>query len=204
MKRLIREPRRLAASLRPMSNSGEWSAPERFSGNEVELVDEIVMSEDILDEDGSVIGEHVETIDVLEVDGQGVVVIDDVTIVTDDEGDLMIDETVAIFDEDGDVVLDETITIVDAEGDVMVEEHFIAADAEGNVVLADSITIVDGGDLDDRQLASALREELDGVERALERLDAGSYGLCDSCGTPIDDAVLAETPQARSCSAHLV
>jgi RNA polymerase-binding transcription factor DksA len=187
-----------------MSNSGEWSAPDRFSGNEVELVDEIVLSEDILDEDGSVIGEHVETIDILEVDGQGVVVIDDVTIVTDDEGDLMIDETVAIFDEEGDVVLDETITIVDAEGDVMVEEHFIAADAEGNVVIADSITIVDGGELDDRQLASALREELDGVELALERLDAGSYGLCDSCGNPIDDAVLAEMPQARSCSAHLV
>jgi hypothetical protein len=160
-----------------MSNSGEWSAPDRFSGNEVELVDEIVLSEDILDEDGSVIGEHVETIDILEVDGQGVVVIDDVTIVTDDEGDLMIDETVAIFDEDGDVVLDEIITIVDAEGDVMVEEHLIAADAEGNVVIADSITIVDGGELDDRQLASALREELDGVELALERLDAGSYGL---------------------------
>ena len=194
----------LAASLRPMSNSGEWSAPDRFSGDEVELVDEIVLSEDILDEDGSVIGEHVETIDILEVNGQGVVVIDDVTIVTDDEGDLMIDETVAIFDEDGDIVLDETITIVDAEGDVMVEEHFIAADAEGNVVVAESLTIVDGGELDDRELASALREELDGVERALERLDAGSYGLCDSCGAPIDDAVLAEMPQARSCSAHLV
>ena len=187
-----------------MSNSGEWSAPDRFSDNEVELVDEIVLSEDILDEDGSVIGEHVETIDILEVDGQGVVVIDDVTIVTDDEGDLMIDETVAIFDEDGDVVLDEIITIVDAEGDVMVEEHLIAADSEGNVVIADSITVVDGGELDDRQLAPSLREELDGVELALERLDAGSYGLCDSCGNPIDDSVLAEMPQARSCSAHLV
>lgn len=187
-----------------MSNSGEWSAPDRFSDNEVELVDEIVLSEDILDDDGSVIGEHVETIDILEVDGQGVVVIDDVTIVTDDEGDLMIDETVAIFDEDGDVVLDEIITIVDAEGDVMVEEHLIAADSEGNVVIADSITVVDGGELDDRQLASSLREELDGVELALERLDAGSYGLCDSCGNPIDDSVLAEMPQARSCSAHLV
>jgi RNA polymerase-binding transcription factor DksA len=187
-----------------MSNSGEWSAPDRFSDTEVELVDEIVLSEDILDEDGSVIGEHVETIDILEVDGHGVVVIDDKTIVTDDEGDLMIDETVAIFDEDGDIVLDETITIVDAEGDVMVEEHFVAADAQGNVIVADSLTIIDGGELDDRQLASALREELDGVERALERLDEGSYGLCDSCGNPIDDAVLAEMPQARSCSAHLV
>jgi hypothetical protein len=187
-----------------MNESGEWSAPERFEGNEVELVDEIVMSEDILDEDGSVIGEHIETIDLLNVDGQGVVVIDDVTIVTDDEGDLMIDETVAIFDEDGDIVIDETVTIVDAEGDIMIEEHLVAANAVGDVVLAESVTVIDGGELDDRQLASALREELDGVERALERLDAGTYGLCDSCGNPIDDAVLAEMPQARSCSAHLV
>ena len=187
-----------------MSESGEWSAPERFSDSEVELVDEIVLAEDIIDEDGSVIGEHVETIDVLNVDGQGVVVIDDVTVVTDDEGDLMIDETVAIFDEDGDVIIDETITIVDAEGDVLIEEHVIAADAEGDLLLAESITVIDGGEPDDRQLASALREELDGVERALERLDAGTYGLCDTCGNPIDDAVLADTPQARSCSAHLV
>ena len=86
----------------------------------------------------------------------------------------------------------------------MIEEHFIAADAEGDIVLAESVTVIDGGELDDRQLASALREELDGVERALERLDAGTYGLCDSCGNPIDDAVLAEMPQARSCSALLV
>ena len=204
MSRLIREPMRLAASLGPMNESGEWSAPERFSDNEVELVDEIVISEDILDEDGAVIGEHIETIDVLEVDGQGVVVIDDITIVTDDEGDLMIDETVAVFDEAGDVVVDETVTIVDAEGDVMVEEHLVAVDAQGDVLLAESITVIDGGELDDRALTAALHEELDGVEKALERLDAGTYGLCDTCGNPIDDAVLAETPQARSCSAHLV
>lgn len=187
-----------------MTDSGEWSAPERFAESEVELIDEIVISEDILDDDGEVIGEHIETIDVLEVDGQGVVVIDDITVVTDDEGDLMIDETIAVFDEDGDVVIDETITIVDAEGDVLIEEHLIAADAQGDVVIADSVTIVDGGEADDRQLAARFREELDGVEGALERLDSGTYGLCDTCGGPIDDAVLAETPHARSCSAHLV
>jgi hypothetical protein len=42
-----------------------------------------------------------------------------------------------------------------------------------------------------------------GVERALEQLDAGTYGICESCGNAIEDAVLAATPQARSCSAHL-
>ena len=187
-----------------MNTSDEWSAPERFAESEVELIDEIVISDDILDDDGTVIGEHIETIDLLEVDGQGVVVIDDVTVVTDDEGDLMIDETVAVFDEDGDVFIDETVTIVDVEGDVMIEEHMIAADAQGDVVIAESLTVIDGGEADDRQLAARFREELDGVEGALERLDAGTYGLCDTCGNAIDDAVLAENPQARSCSAHLV
>jgi RNA polymerase-binding transcription factor DksA len=203
-RRLIRGHRSAAASLGAMSDSGTWSAPERFSDNDVELVDEIVISEDILDDDGTVIGEHVETIDVLEVDGEGVVVIDDITIVTDDEGDLMIDETVAVFDESGDVVINETITVVDAEGDVLVEEHLVAADASGDVLIADSLTIVDGGAFDDRQLAAQFREELDGVERALDRLDAGTYGRCESCGAAIEDSVLAERPQARSCSAHLV
>ena len=187
-----------------MNTSGDWSAPERFADSEVELVDEIVISDDIVDEDGMVIGEHIETIDLLEVDGQGVVVIDDVTVVTDDEGDLMINETIAVFDEDGDVFIDETITIVDAEGDVMIEEHMIAADAQGDVVIADSLTVIDGGEPDDRRLAAQFRDELDGVEGALERLDAGTYGMCDTCGNAIDDGVLAANPQARSCSAHLV
>lgn len=187
-----------------MTDSGAWSTPERFSDDEVELVDEIVLSEDILDDDGNVVGEHIETIDLLEVNGEGVVVIDDVTIVTDDEGDLMIDETVAVFDEAGDVVIDETTTIVDPEGDVLVEEHLVAADAQGDVIIADSVLVVDGGEIDDRQLVAQFREELDGIERSLERLDAGTYGLCEHCGGPIEDAVLAQRPQARTCSAHLV
>ena len=203
MRLLIRVRRRLAASLSGMSESESWSAPDRFSGEDVELVDEIVLSEDILDDDGMVIGEHVETIDVLDIGGRGVVIIDDKTIVTDDEGDLMIDETIAIFDEDGDVLVDEVTTIIDAEGDVMVEEHLVAADAQGDVLVIDSLTVLDGSDVDDRQLAAALRGELNGVERALEQLDAGTYGICESCGNAIEDAVLAATPQARSCSAHL-
>ena len=186
-----------------MSDS-DASIPADRIRDEVELLDEIVLSEDIVDEDGFVIGEHVETIDLLEVDGHGVVVIDDVTIVTDDEGDLMIDETVAVFDDEGDVLVDETITVVDAEGDVMIEEHLVATDAAGDVLVADAVTIIDGGEIDDRRLAGVLREELDDVERALGRLDAGTYGTCETCGAPIDDDVLASTPQARSCSAHLV
>jgi RNA polymerase-binding transcription factor DksA len=41
---------------------------------------------------------------------------------------------------------------------------------------------------------------LDQVEHALARLDDGSYGRCESCGTIIADDRLAETPTARTCA----
>jgi RNA polymerase-binding transcription factor DksA len=39
------------------------------------------------------------------------------------------------------------------------------------------------------------------VERALSRLDDGTYGRCDSCGTTIDDGHLAEMPTVQTCVA---
>lgn len=42
---------------------------------------------------------------------------------------------------------------------------------------------------------------LDQVDGALARLDDGSYGRCESCGTIIADDRLAETPTARTCAA---
>jgi hypothetical protein len=42
---------------------------------------------------------------------------------------------------------------------------------------------------------------LDQVDGALARLDDGSYGRCESCGTIITDYRLAETPTARTCGA---
>lgn len=41
------------------------------------------------------------------------------------------------------------------------------------------------------------------VERALERLEDGSYGTCEVCGTTIDDETLAEAPATATCRAHL-
>jgi DnaK suppressor protein len=41
---------------------------------------------------------------------------------------------------------------------------------------------------------------LDNVDRALERLSAGSYATCEDCGGEIDDAHLAADPTRRICS----
>lgn len=44
--------------------------------------------------------------------------------------------------------------------------------------------------------------ELAEVDRALERLDRGTYGRCDVCGEAIADDRLATVPAARLCVRH--
>jgi RNA polymerase-binding transcription factor DksA len=47
-----------------------------------------------------------------------------------------------------------------------------------------------------------VQAELDDVERALKRLDEGSYGTCQACGQAIDDERLSAVPAARFCVEH--
>jgi RNA polymerase-binding transcription factor DksA len=49
------------------------------------------------------------------------------------------------------------------------------------------------------RLATELRETLEDVEAALQRLETGSYGLCEVCGKPIGAARLEAMPAARLC-----
>jgi DnaK suppressor protein len=51
-------------------------------------------------------------------------------------------------------------------------------------------------------LATDLRSQLDDVQRALEKLDAGTYGRCEACEEPIGDERLAAMPAARYCMVH--
>jgi DnaK suppressor protein len=44
---------------------------------------------------------------------------------------------------------------------------------------------------------------LDDVDDALERLSAGTYGQCDTCGSPVLDAHLEQDPTRRACEQHL-
>jgi RNA polymerase-binding transcription factor DksA len=52
---------------------------------------------------------------------------------------------------------------------------------------------------DAERLATELRETLDEVDAALERINAGTYGLCQACGKPIGGARLEAMPAARFC-----
>ncbi|MEU6392643.1 TraR/DksA family transcriptional regulator [Streptomyces sp. NPDC046939] len=48
-------------------------------------------------------------------------------------------------------------------------------------------------------LAANAREMLLQTQRALERLDAGTYGLCENCGNPIGKARMQAFPRATLC-----
>ena len=48
-------------------------------------------------------------------------------------------------------------------------------------------------------MTSNLRQLLEQTEKALARIDAGSYGVCESCGEPIGKARLTAFPRAVLC-----
>ena len=48
-------------------------------------------------------------------------------------------------------------------------------------------------------LERRIKEQIVGVERALHKFEEGTYGLCDSCGQPIDPARLEAIPEANLC-----
>jgi DnaK suppressor protein len=53
----------------------------------------------------------------------------------------------------------------------------------------------------DLALAQNAQDLLDQGERALSRIDAGTYGVCESCGEPIGKARLMAFPRATLCVA---
>ena len=48
-------------------------------------------------------------------------------------------------------------------------------------------------------LAGRLRDQLDDAERALARLDDGTYGRCEGCGRAIPDERLEARPATSFC-----
>jgi RNA polymerase-binding transcription factor DksA len=50
-------------------------------------------------------------------------------------------------------------------------------------------------------IVGTLRDTLNEIDDALRKLEAGTYGLCESCGEPIPEARLEAMPSARLCIA---
>jgi DnaK suppressor protein len=53
--------------------------------------------------------------------------------------------------------------------------------------------------LTDIGVGTSLEAGLERTERALAKLDEGTYGLCDVCGQPIAEKRLAAMPDAVTC-----
>lgn len=51
----------------------------------------------------------------------------------------------------------------------------------------------------DLSILERIESELADVERALKRIDEGTYGLCEACGRQIAKARLEIKPEARFC-----
>ncbi len=49
---------------------------------------------------------------------------------------------------------------------------------------------------------AALETEWNDIRRALAKMDAGTYGICEISGDPIEEERLAANPAARTCIAH--
>jgi len=50
-------------------------------------------------------------------------------------------------------------------------------------------------------ISNNTRELLEQTEHALDRIEAGTYGVCESCGKPIGKARLQAFPRATLCVA---
>jgi DnaK suppressor protein len=48
-------------------------------------------------------------------------------------------------------------------------------------------------------LENRVRQEMAAVEHALDKIQKGTYGLCDNCGQPISPERLEALPQATLC-----
>lgn len=85
---------------------------------------------------------------------------------------------------------DLTAQIAEHGGDVAFDENF----ADSGQVAAEQG--------EHRALLGHLQETLADVDRALAKLDDGTYGKCEVCGEDIADARLEALPASRYCINH--
>jgi DnaK suppressor protein len=87
---------------------------------------------------------------------------------------------------------------------LVAEAQAQAAQVAVHVAAANQLRdLMDPDSVLERELAEAgalrAQEAMVDVRDALERIDAGSYGLCESCGRPVPFERLETVPSARFC-----
>lgn len=76
--------------------------------------------------------------------------------------------------------------------------------AEMNVMLSDKSELADTfEELESRTvIEDKLEERLIFTNKALEKIKKGTYGICETCGKPIDEQRLQAFPCAKNCIKH--
>ncbi|MEX0918306.1 MAG: TraR/DksA C4-type zinc finger protein [Candidatus Paceibacterota bacterium] len=85
-----------------------------------------------------------------------------------------------------------------------VPEDWIATPAEAVTAEADANVAADRVEEWDERRAnlSVLETQYNNIVRALKKIEAGTYGVCEVCDQPIEPERLAAEPTARTCIAH--
>lgn len=54
--------------------------------------------------------------------------------------------------------------------------------------------------IEDESTLSTLEEEMEQIDRAVNKIEEGTYGKCSNCGKPIEEKRLEFNPSATYCS----
>jgi RNA polymerase-binding transcription factor DksA len=94
---------------------------------------------------------------------------------------------------------DDQAHIADLRADLATaQDHLVRIAAEYEEMLTDHDTIQEDRDATAQAVAEA-RAVVARAETAVERAEAGQYGSCERCGSPIPEERLAVLPDATTC-----
>ena len=79
------------------------------------------------------------------------------------------------------------------------EKHLHELEEDMSGMLADSGTIQEDRD-GTRRLIESVRSDLERTQRAIARIEAGTFGQCVKCGNQIAPARLEAIPEAEYCT----
>ena len=80
------------------------------------------------------------------------------------------------------------------------EDTMLAMDADRDIERTDRVQ-EEAAEVALTALDEQGRQEMAAIQAALARIEAGTYGICDSCGETISAARLRAMPMARRCLA---
>lgn len=74
----------------------------------------------------------------------------------------------------------------------VIHEEYGNSDEENSDEIEDEIQ--------NESLLNTLNSQLENIDKAIEKVENGSYGKCESCGNPIEEKRLEFNPEATLCS----